>query len=354
MDPVFFGSDIFRGSGYGAGHPLHIARVWPVIDICRDLGWLARGYIDTPIASPDELALFHTDDYIMALQEAERQQGIEAARAARHQLGIKGNPFYTEMYRRPATAAKASLMAAEMMLDGTATHLFNPSGGTHHGMPDYANGFCFVNDPALAIARLLQGGAQKLAYLDIDAHHGDGVEAYFEADSRVRLYSVHEANRWPHTGASRRNDRVWNIALPRGSGDGPFLAAVLEGFLPDLRAYQPDYVICQAGADALAGDPQSSLTVSQSAYLDVIEAVLGLEAPILITGGGGYNPFTTARAWTAIWGMIKGVSRDEMAAIRLSAHSAEMMQGLAFEHRLGRNKPLYWLDRIIDPISSDG
>ena len=354
MKPVFFGSDIFRGSGYGAGHPLHIPRVWPVIDICRDMGWLADGqYISVPVARPDELALFHHPSYVAALQEAEQFQVLDIARQTRHQIGIKGNPFYPEMYRRPATAAKASLMAAEMMLAGQARRLFNPSGGTHHGMPDYANGFCFVNDPALAIARLLQGGAQKIAYLDIDAHHPDGIEAHFGTDARVSLYSVHEENRWPRTGTSGRKDRIWNQTLPRGSGDQPFLSAVMDGFLPDLVASKPDYVIVQAGADALRDDPQSGLAVSQSAYLCVIEACLDLPCPVLITGGGGYNPFTTARAWAAIWGLMIGIRRDEMAKLILPETTQEMMKSLVFEHRLGRDKPLYWLARIIDPVCSE-
>ena len=136
----------------------------------------------------------------------------------RYRIGLDNNPIFADVYRRPATAAAASLMAADALFESRVKTAFNPSGGTHHGMPDKANGFCFVNDPALAILRLLLKGAQKVAYVDIDAHHPDGVQAHLSGDERVQLWSIHEKNRWPRTGQSGDNGEGFarNFTLERG------------------------------------------------------------------------------------------------------------------------------------------
>ena len=122
----FFGSDIFRGSVYGRGHPLNIARVWPVIDICRALGWLAADeYQQIAPATPKELQLFHTPDYIAALLEAEKQQELSAAQMQRHRIGLDNNPIFPQVYSRPATAAAASMRGAKTLLSGEAQIVFN-------------------------------------------------------------------------------------------------------------------------------------------------------------------------------------------------------------------------------------
>ena len=198
---IFLGSDIFRGSGYGPGHPLNIPRVWPVIDICRAQGWLNDSQFEmVPPATAKELECFHTPEYIQALIDAEKTQVLDEIRSKRHNIGNHSNPIYQEIYRRPATAAKASLQGAYYLISGKHSRVFNPSGGTHHGFPDSANGFCFVNDPAIALTTLYHNTSKKIAYVDIDAHHPDGVQNNFSHLERIILFSVHEADRWPRTG----------------------------------------------------------------------------------------------------------------------------------------------------------
>src|SRR5471032_1109171 len=158
--PLFIGSDIYRSSSYGAKHPLAIPRVSTVIDLVRALGWLdADRYLDSPLASPAQLARFHDVAYIDALRRAEAEQHIAPDTARRFNIGCNGNPLFPEIFSRPATACGASLKAAELLLaaqDGAV--IYSPAGGTHHGRPDRASGFCYLNDPVLAMLRLLDGG----------------------------------------------------------------------------------------------------------------------------------------------------------------------------------------------------
>ncbi|MGB0710703.1 MAG: acetoin utilization protein AcuC, partial [Candidatus Puniceispirillaceae bacterium] len=256
------GSDIFRGSVYGKGHPLNIARVWPVIDICLALDWIESGeYCSIEPAQPEDLRLFHTADYIQALQEAEKYQKLGEQKMQRHRIGLDNNPIFPQIYRRPATAAAASIFGAKLLLSGDRQTVFNPSGGTHHGMPDKANGFCFVNDPALAILTLLEGGAGRVAYIDIDAHHADGVEAHLSSDPRIKLWSVHEENRWPRTGLAgdKGGGQACNFPLARGAGNTALLEILDQHILPDIQQFSPEFIVLQAGCDGLMDDPQSGL-----------------------------------------------------------------------------------------------
>ena len=345
---LFLGSEIFRGSVYGTGHPLNIARVWPVVDLCRILGWLPdEMYRPVQPATPDQLSLFHQPDYIAALQDAERDQALDTFRAQKHRIGLDSNPIFADVYRRPATAAAASLKAADILIEGQAKRVFNPSGGTHHGLPDRANGFCFVNDPALAILRLLARGAQKVAYVDIDAHHPDGVQAHLSGDERVRLWSVHEANKWPRTGpeGDTGDGFARNFTLARGAGDEALHHCIEASILPELAAFDAEFIILQAGCDGLADDPQSGLQFSNIGYWQAAEAILALGKPSLVLGGGGYNPYTTARAWTGIWGLVCG---QDPYHCDLPQEGQAVLAGLDWAHRRARNKPSRWVERLYD------
>ena len=346
----FLGSDIFRGSVYGKGHPLNIARVWPVQDICSALGWLKDDqFIRVAPASSDELHLFHTAQYVQALKDAEQTGMLDSLRMERHRIGRDSNPIFPQIFSRPATAAKASILGMEMLISGRADVIFNPSGGTHHGMPDRANGFCFVNDPALAIRKALSLGVQKLAYIDIDAHHADGVQEHLSHHSELLIMSVHERNRWPRTGADGDigGGAARNYTLDRGAGDEELLDICHRQIMPELTSFSPDYIILQAGCDGLADDPQSGLCFSNLGYWQAVRSFLDMEIPCLVLGGGGYNPYTTARAWAGIWGIIAGFSPEQTD---LNPAASEVLKQLQWEHRLGRNPPAGWFTHLADRL----
>lgn len=305
--PVFIGSEIYRGSSYGAWHPLRVPRVPQVIDLCRALGWFAPGqYFNSPRARPEALTIWHTPAYIAALQAAETAQAVDQATRERHHLGTASNPVFPEIFRRPATGAGGVMLAASLLSGGGVVHC--PGGGTHHGMPDRASGFCYLNDPVLAVLALRAQGVARVAYVDIDAHHGDGVEHAFARDPSVLVLSVHEQNRWPRTGAitDRGVGNVVNLPVPRGLNDDEMALIRDALILRQVADFRPDAVVVQCGADALAEDPMSGLALSNGAYVEVVAGLRALTPRLMVLGGGGYNPWSVGRCWTRIWGLLAG------------------------------------------------
>ncbi len=329
--PRFLGSEIYRASSYGGMHPLRVPRVSTVMDLGRTLGWLDdANFISSPRARPAALTAWHTPDYVAALQQAEADQAVSPEVRARHGLGTATNPVYPEVFRRPATAAGSAILAGELLRDGGI--VYSPASGTHHGMPDRANGFCYLNDPVLGMLSLRLVGARRIAFVDIDAHHCDGVEAAFADDPDMMLISVHEERRWPFTGALEDQGvgNCFNLPVPRGFNDTEMRAALERLILPAVARFAPDAVVLECGADALEEDPLSRLALSNTALWDVVEALRGAAPRYLVVGGGGYNPWSVGRAWTGVWAVLNGFAVPErlppqaeaiLRAIRWTGHS---------------------------------
>jgi acetoin utilization protein AcuC len=346
--PLFLGSEIYRASSYGPRHPLRVPRVSTVMDLARALGWLGPDqYRASPRAKPAALTIWHTPDYVSALHEAEARQSVDETIRSRHGIGTVSNPVFPEMFRRPATAAGASLLAGELLAQGGVIH--HPGGGTHHGFPDRAAGFCYLNDPVLAMLSLRRAGARRVAYVDIDAHHADGVEHAFAGDPETLLISVHEERRWPFTGALADDGggNVLNLPVPRGMNDDE-MAEIREALiLPAVAGFAPDAVVLQCGADAVEEDPLSRLSLSNNAHRAVLRQLMALEPPrLLVLGGGGYNPWSVGRLWTGIWATL---NRREIPD-RLPGEGEEVLRGLRWENaRAGRNPPEHWFTTLADP-----
>ena len=306
LSPVFVSHDIYRQAGYGANHPLAIARVGPVMDLCAALGWLeAPCYRESPRASDEQLAAFHTHDYIRALRRAAESGQVDVETRRRHALGTMENPLFPGLFERAATSVGGSIFAAQAALEGRVA--FHPAGGTHHGRRDRASGFCYFNDPVFAILTLLDAGLERVLYVDLDAHHGDGVEDAFAADERVRTVSIHEAGRWPHTG-NASSERACNLPVPRQFNDSELEALMEAVVLPLAQRLSPQGIVITCGADALAGDPLSSMHLSNAALWSAVERLVATARAAVVLGGGGYNPWTVARYWTGLWGRLSGRS----------------------------------------------
>lgn len=346
-DPIFYGAEIYRGSSYGDKHPLRVPRVSTVMDLSRALGWLPNSqFRQSPRAKPQALMLWHTEAYVTALVEAEARQEVSDATRARHNLGTISNPVFPEMYRRPATSAGASLMAgAHLAQSGVVYH---PGGGTHHGFPDRAAGFCYLNDPVLAMLSMRHAGVERMVYLDIDAHHGDGVEHAFAGDPRVLLISVHEEKRWPFTGLLEDDagGNALNLPVPRDFNDSEMAHARDSLILPAIAAHAPDAIILQCGADGVTEDPLSRMTLSNNAHWDMLRALMALGCPrLLVLGGGGYNPWSVGRLWTGIWGVLNGHEAPD----RLPAEAEDVLRGLHWARaRGGKNPPEHWFTTLRD------
>ena len=340
------GSEVYRNSTYGPKHPLAIPRVSTTLDLIRALGWLDPAqYIDSPIATVDELTRFHTPDYIAALIRAEATQAVTPADRERHRIGADGNPVYREIFRRPATSAGGVIHAARLTA-ATPGIVHVPGGGTHHGMPDRAAGFCYVNDAVLGILAWLDAGLDNILYVDIDAHHGDGVQAAFHDDPRVFTLSVHEANRWPFTGAADdvAGGHAANFPLPEGATDTDMLAVLDRAILPIADRLRPQAIMLQCGADALAEDPLSRLAMSNQAHWAVVRALRDAAPRLIVLGGGGYNPWSVARCWAGIWGVLNGLAPP--AALPPAAET--ILRRLTLNRAAGRNPPEHWFTSLAD------
>ncbi len=308
--PIFIGSEVYRGSSYGSLHPLRVPRVSTVMDLAQVMGWLpAAQFRTSPRAKPASLWAWHTPDYIAALQSAERDGVVDDATRRTYGLGTLSNPVFADMFRRPATGAGGVMLAAELLAAGPGV-VYVPGGGTHHGMPGRANGFCYLNDPVLGILTLKRRGIGRIAYVDIDAHHPDGVEHAFAGDPDVLMISVHEADRWPFTGklADEGVGNCFNLPVPAGFNDTEMRTCLQDLILPRLAAFAPEVVILQCGADGLLEDPLSRLTLSNNAHWAVVAAMQEVAPRLLVLGGGGYNPWSVGRCWAGVWATLAGHS----------------------------------------------
>lgn len=342
--PLFIGSDIYRGSSYGAQHPLRVPRVSTAMDLSRAMGWLpSEVYVPSPRVKPAALTVWHTADYVAALHAAEAAQSVSDTVRARHALGTPNNPVFPEMYRRPATAAGGSLLAGELLRDGGI--VYHPAGGTHHGMPDRAGGFCYLNDPVLAILSLRRNGAQRVVYVDIDAHHPDGVEVAFGNDPDVLMISVHEDGLWPRTGPLDATESLVNLPVPRGLNDDEMALIRDDVILRRVAAFDADAIVLQCGADAVEEDPQAHLSLSNQSHWSIVRSLMGLAPRLLVLGGGGYNPWSVGRLWTGVWGALNGFEVPD----RLGAEAEAVLRALRFEgNSRGKNPPEHWFTTLGD------
>ncbi len=284
---------------FGPGHPLAPIRLRLTVDLLDSLHLLVPDLVEVLVPDPaDEAALtaVHTPDYLAAVRAAGRGVGD-----VEHGLGTPDNPVFPGMHEASALVAGATLAGARAVWDAAPRHAVSLAGGLHHAMPDHASGFCVYNDVAVAIRWLLAAGARRVVYVDVDAHHGDGVERVFWDDPRVLTISIHQsgASLFPGTGfpgevggPAARGSAV-NVALPAGTGDAGWLRAVDAVVAPLVAEHRPDVLVSQHGCDAHRRDPLTDLAVSVDGLRAVALAVAELAARHaggrwLATGGGGY------------------------------------------------------------------
>ena len=266
------------------------------------------------LASKDELAWFHAREYVDGVEAV--GEGRPDSDPARFNFGPGDNPAYPGVYSAALLSTGASLAAADALIEGRADVAFNISGGLHHAMPDHAYGFCVFNDPAIAIHRFLRAG-MKVAYVDIDCHHGDGVQhAFYHADS-VLTVSIHESGAFlfpgtgfvQETGAGVGRGYSVNVPLYPYTSDDVYLWALERTAVPLIRAFAPDVLVTQLGIDSHYKDPITHLALSVQGFARAVRALAAVApAKWLALGGGGYDLQAVARAWTAAYGIMSGQS----------------------------------------------
>ena len=346
---MLIGSELHRHSSFGSWHPLSVPRVTVALDLIRAMRWIDPCcYLEAPLAEPDEVVRFHDPGYVAALRLAEAEQRVSDAVRDRYGIGVGSNPIYPEMYRRPMTGAGGLMLAARLTACGGIVQCL--AGGTHHGRPDRPSGFCYLNDVVLALLVWQELGLDRIAYVDLDAHHGDGVQDAFASDNRVLTVSVHEERRWPFTGLAedRAGGAARNLPVPAGLNDSEMRVLVQEAILPLVRTHRPLAIFVQCGADALLEDPLSRLALSNNALADAVAGLRDLAAerrvPLIVTGGGGYNPFSTGRCWALLWAVLNRITVPPA----LTTEAETVLRALRFPRSTGRNPPEHWFTTLQD------
>ncbi|PLW68437.1 acetoin utilization protein AcuC [Streptomyces sp. SCUT-3] len=313
------------GYDFGPGHPMDPLRLALTMRLVEAFGLTGRmEVVAAPPAGDSTLRLVHQAEYVEAVRRAsEDPASADTSRG----LGTEDDPAFEGMHAVSALIAGQSVTAAESVWSGRVLHAVNFAGGLHHAMPGAAAGFCVYNDAALAIARLLELGAERVAYIDVDVHHGDGVQQAFWDDPRVMTVSVHEHPRtlfpqtgWPEeSGGPGAEGSAVNVALPAGTGDAGWLRA-FHAVVPELvEAFRPQVIVSQHGADTHFEDPLAHLAVSLDAQRLVAEACHDLahrhsEGRWLALGGGGYSVVEVVpRAWTHLVAIVAGSPIDPTA-----------------------------------------
>ena len=305
---------------FGHSHPMAPERMELTAKLAGSLGLLDLDHVT--VAAPDvaadaELCAVHSPEFVAAVRRVSENPDIpDHARG----LGTEDDPAFAGMHEASARLAGGSLLAAAAILDGSAVRAVNFGGGMHHASRDRASGFCIYNDAALAVQRLLDGGVQRVAYVDVDAHHGDGTQSIFWDDQRVLTISLHESGLtlFPGTGFANEiggpnaQGSAVNVALPAGTADAGWLRA-FHAVVPQLiGAFEPEVIVSQHGCDSHRLDPLAHLNISVDGQREAATAIGNLAARYcenrwISTGGGGYNVVSVVpRAWSHLIAIAAG------------------------------------------------
>ncbi len=332
--------DALLGYTLGGDHPLHPVRLDLTMRLADGLGVLAPARVEVVRPTPagtDLLTLVHDEDYLEAVRRA------PTAPDERYGLGTSDNPVFEGMYDAAALITGGSVQAAELVHSGRAQHAVNISGGLHHAMRGRASGFCVFNDAAIAIAWLLGQGLERIAYVDLDVHHGDGVQAAFWDDPRVLTVSIHQTplTLFPGTGYPEETGHpetalgsAVNLALPNGTDDSGWLRA-FDAVVPGvLRAFAPQVLVTQCGCDTHHEDPLADLALTvdgqRAGYRAVHELAHELcDGRWIALGGGGYGLVRCVpRAWTHLLAEAAGERLDPATEIPQSWRDDVVARGL--------------------------
>jgi acetoin utilization protein AcuC len=336
------------GYDFGPGHPLAPVRVELTMELARAFGVLTGPGVSVAAPGPatdTELELIHDPDYIAVVRRAGGLSSPDPA-VLRFGLGTPDDPVFPGMHEASALVAGATLAAARAVWSDSAPHAASIAGGLHHAMADHASGFCIYNDPAIAIAWLLAQGAERIAYVDIDVHHGDGVQAAFYHDPRVLTISLHEhpatlfpgTGRPSETGGAGAEGSAVNVALPPGTRDAGWLRAFHAVVPPLLRSFRPQLLVSQHGCDTHWLDPLANLELTIDGQRAAHAAIHRLAHEMahgrwLLTGGGGYELVQVVpRTWTHLLAEAAGQPIDPAAPTPGAWREY-------VERRTGRNPP---------------
>lgn len=296
-------------------HPMKPARLRYTYELLSSYGAFNpynSNIVDPRNATTDEILMFHSREYVEALSLT--AQGLPVSGLNKFNLGQGDNPVYEGIYDASTWSTGATLKSVDLLIDGVASVVYSISGGLHHAMPNYASGFCVFNDPVLAIKQLMSHG-MRVVYIDLDCHHGDGVQYAFYDTDLVLTISMHESGAFlfPGTGyvqdTGRRKGKGYSVNLPLYpyTSDEVYLWAFREIVPPLLNAFRPDIIVTQLGIDSHYLDPITHIALTVQGFEQIVKEIADLSpGKWLALGGGGYDVQAVARAWTLAYGVMSG------------------------------------------------
>jgi acetoin utilization protein AcuC len=315
MKTALIHSEAWDRFDYGSHHPLRMERLgltWRLMQ-AYGLTRLPGAVLHAPAPADEaDIAVYHARDYLEILKAA--NSGVQPPRAGTFGLGAGDNPVFPGVWEAARLVAAGSIQAADLIARGQADRVFHFAGGLHHALRERASGFCYVNDAVLAILRLRERGL-RVAYVDIDAHHGDGVQYAFYGDPNVLTISTHERGErlFPGTGFVHElgeGDAAGfsvNLPLEAYTDTRVYLPAFEAVVPPLLERFKPDVIVAQLGVDSHRTDPLTHLALDIQGFAKAFARILPLAPKILALGGGGYDIRNVARGWTAAWAVLNGV-----------------------------------------------
>ena len=367
MKTAFVYTDAYLNYDYGPAHPLKIIRLRLTYELIRAYGLLdlpSVQFIPTIKANEEDLALFHSRDYLSVLKQA--NEGHLHGDMYRYGLGPGDNPIFPGLYDWSLWVTGATLQAVDFVAKGEGEIAFNIAGGLHHAMKSRASGFCYVNDPVIGILKLLSRG-MRVAYIDIDAHHADGVQKAFYETDQVLTISLHESGHtlFPGTGfeyeigEGKGEGYSVNLPFPPYTDDEVYLWAFEEIVPPLIHAFQPDIVVSQLGVDSFYNDPLTSLHLTIYGFEKVVRRIKNLAPRWVALGGGGYDVSNVARAWTLAWAVMNGVELSEELpesycefAAKAGVHEKELRGRMKLPTESERKDVRMEAERVVNYIKS--
>ncbi len=354
MEAKLIGSLRYAKYRYPKNHPLKIPRVSLLMRFLKTMNLIKpEEVIESRKATDEELLLFHTEDYIKTLKLAEACQCVPNGAREKYNIGSYENPVSYAMFTGSSLATCSTIQAIEEFLKGNK--VFNPAGGMHHAYKSRANGFCYINDPAVGIEYLRKKkGFKRILYIDIDAHHCDGVQDAFYDTDEVFILSLHQSPEYAfpfkkgfleEIGEGKGKGYNLNVPLPKGLNDDEFLYALEKSLEIVKEVFEPEIYLLQLGTDPLLEDYLSKFNLSNVAFLKAFNTVREAFGEGVHLGGGGYHPYALARAWTLIWCELSGREAPE----KLTKEAKELLLSIDFEEFDDEVDRSYMFENLRDP-----
>lgn len=368
MKSAFIYSELFSQYELGPLHPFKTSRAKIVYELCHRYRLFDGPGIAIVTPEPldfEKLALFHSSEYLNLLQAASSNSfRFEMLGCG---LGTDENPVFEGLYDLVTLAAGATYRGAELLLHEDYSRVLNVFGGFHHAGRSHAEGFCYINDAGIAIAHCLQQGL-RVAYVDLDAHHGNGVQDAFYNDNRVLKISLHESGKslypWSgfetELGAGAGKGYNINVPLLQGTDDETYLYAFSHIVPPLLQRFAPDVTVAVFGADAHHADPLVHLNTSNHPICRAAQTIVDMSPRVLALGGGGYNIYVSARTWTLVWAIMNRLKPEDsfLGAVGGMMYGPESESGSLAEDSLlvvqddAKERALKEAERVVDYLTA--